>query len=78
MSVDVFFYRVNEFRHAAEHSITNSFLSDLSEPAFNDVQLGTTGGNEVHVEAFVSLQPGLHLRMFVRCVVVNDQVKIQV
>ena len=47
MSVDVFFYRVNEFRHAAEHSITNSFLSDLSEPAFNDVQPGTTCRNEV-------------------------------
>src|SRR5204863_447151 len=49
----------------------------LTEPAFDEIQPGTTGGSEVQLEPRVGGQPLVDRRRLVRGVVVADQVQVQ-
>ena len=77
MFVNVICDCVNELPYALECSATNSLFGEVAEPALDHVQPRTARWCEVHVEAFVTRQPLLHLRMFVRRVVVNNEMKLQ-
>src|SRR5580692_10828829 len=72
---DVLLDGLDEFGNAPEHSSTDSLFGQVSEPSFHKVKPGTTGGDEVHVEARMTRDPSLYLRMFVGRVVVDDQVQ---
>jgi len=53
-------------------------FSDLAEPPFHHVQAQELlVGREVHVKSRMAFEPGQHLGMLVRRVVVDDQVQIQ-
>ena len=50
---------------------------DVAKEALNHVHLRTGGRGEIHVEAFVLLKPSLHFRVFVRGVIVHDQMQLK-
>ena len=63
--------------HAAEGTTTDSLVRQFSKPAFHQIQSRAARGDEVHVEARMPLEPGLDLGVFVRGVVVRDQVQLE-
>src|ERR1700728_1092200 len=75
---DVLLDGLDEFGNAPEHSSTDSLFGQVSEPSFHKVKPGTTGGDEVHVEAWMTRDPSLYLRMFVGRVVVDDQGQVEI
>ncbi len=70
-------YGPSKVSDRAEGSPPNPFACDLGKPALYLVQPGSTGWGEVNVVARVSREPLLHFRMFVRSVVVENQVNGQ-
>ncbi len=76
--VDVIHDRCDQLADALEDATTNSSIGDVAEPAFDNVQPRTARRSEVYMKAFVSLEPRLHFRMLVRCVVVHDQVQVEI
>ena len=66
-----------QFGNTFESTATQAFLGELAEEAFNDIEPGTAGRREMHMEPGVPFQPILHLFMFVRGIVVYDHVDIQ-
>jgi len=66
-----------EFGHAAERASPNPLGCQLCEKPFDQVQPGRARRGEVNMEAWVSLEPPPHLKMFVCGVVVDDQMKIE-
>ena len=67
-----------ERAHAAVGAPLDLFLGQQSEPPFDEIQPRGTGRREVEVEPRVTRQPATHPRGFVRAVVVEDQVHVQV
>ena len=68
---------LNQFFHAAKHSVADPVMRDFPKPAFDDVQPRTAGRRVVDMESLVPLEPRLDLGMLVRRVVVDDQVQVQ-
>ena len=62
--------------NAGEGSSANGFLGDSGKPALNQVEPGGAGGCEMEMEPRVLGQPGPDGRMFVRAVVVADQMDL--
>ena len=60
-----------------ETAAANTFLGEMGEPSFDEIQPGTGSGSEVQVKAGVPLQPRLHPRMLVGTVIIDDNVQIQ-
>lgn len=63
---------------AAEHAAADAFVSDLAEPAFDEVQPRTARGREMKMETLVPFEPRRDLRMFVRRVSVDDHMQIEI
>src|SRR6266571_4360156 len=63
-----------QLAHVSEGAPPNASASDLGEEALHLVQPTGAGGGEVQVVASVPGEPALHLRRFVRPVVIHDQV----
>ena len=74
--VDVLADGLDQFLDAAEDAAAESVLGQVAEEAFHHVQPRAAGGREVHVETRMASEPALHLRMFVRRVVVDDHVDL--
>ena len=72
MLLDKLLDRGDELLDIFERTATDAFVGDLPKPPFDDVQPGTAGRDEVHVKSWVLLQPGFHFRVFVRGIVVGD------
>src|SRR6185295_12517212 len=66
----------DEFAYAAKDSAAELLVSQVAEEAFHHVQPRSTGGSIVHVKARMLLHPVLYCRMFVSCVVVDDDVNL--
>src|SRR6266705_303965 len=66
----------NEFSHAAKRSTPNALARDLREPALHQVQPRGPRGDEMEMVALALSEPLLHLGMFVRAVVVHDQMNL--
>ena len=54
---DVVCDRLNEVVFALEHAASDSFVRDLAEPAFNEVEPRGTGRREVDMKARMLLEP---------------------
>ena len=64
-------------RHARETTTPETFIGDLTEPTLNQIQPGTGRRSEVQMEPRMPLEPGFHPRMFVRAVIIHDQMEIE-
>src|SRR5687767_7360798 len=68
---------LDKLLHAGERASTDCLVSDQREEAFDLIEPGTVGRDEMHMPARPSCQPGLDLRMTVRGVVVDNAVHVQ-
>jgi hypothetical protein len=66
----------DQFLHAFDDAAANPFPGDFTKPPLHQIQPGRTGGNEMLVESFVSLNPVFDLRVLVRGMVVHDQIQV--
>src|SRR5579864_1486322 len=66
-----------QFGDAAEDAATEPSLSQVAEPAFYQVQPRGRGGNEVKVEARMVSPPSFDPWMFMRAVIVEDEMQLQ-
>lgn len=64
-------------RHARETATPETFIGDLTEPTLNQIQPGTGRRSEVQMESRMPLEPGFHPRMFVRAVIIHDQMEVE-
>ena len=62
--------------HAGEHAAPDALVGDVAKESLDHVEPGSAGGREMDVKARVPGQPGQHLGVLVRGVVVNDQVQL--
>ena len=62
--------------HASEDSASQLFPGQFAELAFDEVEPRTVHRREVDMKSRVPSQPLLNLRMFVRGVVVDDQMQV--
>src|SRR5678816_902593 len=60
-----------------ERAASDRLVGDQAEEAFDLVEPGAVGGNEMHVPPGSGGQPGAYLRMGVRGVVVDDAVDVE-
>ena len=68
---------LGQFGNTMERATSNAFLSQLTKPAFHQVEPGRAGGDKMQAKAWVSPQPLLDLGVFVGAIIVEDQVQIQ-
>ncbi len=69
--------RVRQFLDAPKAAVPHAVRRQVSEEPLHQVQPGTRGGREVHVEALVLAQPVPHLRVLVRAIVVREDVNLE-
>src|SRR3954469_9208779 len=67
----------DQFPQVRERSGSYDPTGNFTEESFDHVEPGGRSRREVHVEARVLLEPGPHLRVFVRGVVVENQMDVQ-
>jgi hypothetical protein len=53
--LDISTNRFDQLFDTPEHAAADSLVGDLAEPAFDQIQPRTAGGNEVKVEPLVTL-----------------------
>ena len=68
---------LGEFFDAAKSAPANGALGNDVEPDLDLVEPGGIGGGEVELVTRTSSEPTLHLGMFVRTIVVDHQVNVQ-
>ena len=73
---DVSFNGLDQLVDISKATASDLLLRDVSKEALDHVEPGSTGRSEVNFEPRMALQPGLHRRMFMRRVVVHDQMKL--
>ncbi len=64
--------------HILEGPSPDPFLGEVSEPSLHHVQPGTGRRNKVQVKPRMATEPGVHAGMFVRAIIVDDKMQIQV
>src|SRR5207302_10276691 len=66
--------------HTTKGSATDHSFGDQSKPSLHLIEPGTAGGREMEVKAaaLFPFAPALDLRAFVRAVVVQDEVHLQI
>src|SRR5687767_6067741 len=69
---------MDESTQALERAASEHLVRQFAEPSFDEVQPRAARGDEVHVEAGMFTEPGLDARVFVRAVVVGDEVQVQI
>src|SRR5215469_7925428 len=72
VTVDVIPDSQEEFFEIAKHSATQLVLGKVAKETLHHVKPRRTGWSEVHVEAWMALEPALDLGMFVSGVVIRD------
>lgn len=68
---------LNQFLHAAKCSPTNRLLSDAVEPDLHPIKPRGARRREEHVKSWSCCQPAFDAGMFVRAVVVHNDVHLQ-
>ena len=68
----------HEVADGGESAAVDGLAFDDAEPDLDQVQPGPRGRGEVHVDLGVVGEPGLHLGVLVRGVVVHDQMQVLV
>ena len=67
---------LDKFINGAENTATKATVRDITKETLNHVEPGSAGRSEVNVEAIVAFHPCLHLRMFVRRIVVANDMNL--
>jgi len=67
----------NQDGHVAEAATPDTFVGELAEPPFDKIHPGTGRGRKVEMEPRMAFHPGVDPRMFVRPIIVDDQVQGQ-
>lgn len=75
MQSDVFLDGIDQFRDAMEDAPAQSFGGEVAKEPLDHVQPRGRGRGEMHMNARVLGQPLLYLRVFVRRIVIEDQVQ---
>ena len=70
-------YLLHEFLDAAERAAPDCTLGDQPKPPFHLIKPRGISGREVNLISRPLCQPGTHLRVFVSCIVIDNQVNIQ-
>ena len=76
--LNVAHHSVDQLGHATESTTAQSLLVEIPKEPLNYIQPRTAGRDEMEVETFMSLEPIQDLRMFVRGVVIHNQMKTQI
>jgi len=74
--LDIAVDRIDQTRNAREHAALQSLAGQVAEESFDHVQPTGAGRREVNVESPMPLEPFENLRMFMRRIIVNDQMKL--
>ena len=69
--LEVVLDRGDEGRDTHEGATTDAVAGDFAEPAFDQIEPGAAGGNEVKVHARMTAKPALNRRTFVRAHIVE-------
>jgi hypothetical protein len=64
-------------RHAREASSAETLLAEFAKPAFNQIQPGAGRRSEVQMKTRMPLDPGFHAGMFMRAIIIHDQMEIE-
>ncbi len=72
--LDVVIDLCDQFLHAAKRSPTKRLLRDAIEPDFHLIEPGGIGWSEVYVEPWPCGEPASDSQMFVRGVIIHDDV----
>ena len=70
--------RIDEFVRAAMHAASDLFLGEVDEPAFDQIEPGSARRGEMDVIPRAFSEPTSDERRFVRRVVIENQMDIQV
>lgn len=73
----IFFNSGNQGRQAREAAPTETLLAEFAKPAFNQIQPGTGRWRKVQMKTRLPLKPGFHAGMFMRPVIIHDQMEIE-
>ena len=68
---------VDEIIETAKYAASDALVGQFAKPTLYQVQPGRTGGREMYVETRMTFDPRLDLGVFVRGIVVHDEVKIK-
>ena len=71
---DVVSNRVHKFIDGTEDSVTQPIFRDVTKEALDHIEPRSAGRSEVNVEAFVAFHPRFDLGMFVRGIVIANDV----
>ena len=77
MPVEIRFDGGDQLGYARETATADALVGDLAEPSLHHVQPRTRSWDEVQMEAWMPPQPGFHARVFVGCVVVDDEMQVE-
>lgn len=69
---------IGQIAHAQEVTAANLFSRQVSKPDVHQIQPGRAGRNEMQMEPRMALPPALNRRVFVRGVVVDDGVHVDI
>ena len=72
MLVNVAHDGVDELGDASEDATMHALFVEVAKEPLDDIEPRTPGRDEMDMETSVTLEPSRHLRMFVRCVVVDN------
>src|SRR5262245_31011384 len=76
MFADVAATRGDQSRHTAERAPSQTLAGDLGEEAFDEIQPGRPRRCEMKVEPRMLREPGLHRRMLVRPIVIENEMNV--
>jgi len=76
MIFEVIMDRLDQIGDAFENTATDPFVSNLPEPALDQIQPGTGCGNKMQIEPWMPFEPGFDSRMLVGAVIVDDEMEI--
>jgi hypothetical protein len=69
---------LNEVRYTGKAASPSAFAAEFGKPAFQQVESTGTGRDIMHFAAPMTLQKAAYLLMFVRSVIVHDQVQFDI
>ena len=72
---DVRVNRRNQLWDTAKHAATKLFGRQVAKDAFDQIEPGTPGRREVHLDARVARPPPLDCGVFMRGIIVGDQIQ---
>lgn len=73
----VFLNCSDQGRHARKAASAKALLAEFAKPTFNQIQPGTGRWGEVQMKTRMSLDPGFYAGMFMRAIIIHNQMEIE-